>query len=305
MPTKNAKKLFEEEELLSKVTATPTPNITPTPEADKKAIEARRDKTNAPVNTNTPIFTSGKTGQPSGFVKDGQTFFGSEEDIRGAVEREQAKNQAIVGATPISQLPTPSDIALAEQVGTIDEQRVAQATTSDLDFKQALQVGLTAGGKAAAGGAAAGLLTGGTLSVPLAAAGGIGFFIGGVISDLKSQSSDNFTIKTNDLKKRDKNLRALITDTNKNPSNAAENYQLFREQLTRIEVDYQELHLESQRDLNKFLGKDGNVELAKYQTFYEVGGARDFYKREMQIAILNPDPSKSLITLSDVSEEND
>ena len=94
-------------------------------------------------------------------------------------------------------------------------------------------------------------------------------------------------------------MRAIVTDTNQGGS-AGDNLDLFNSQLTLIDESYSKLALENR---GKFLGKDATIELENFENFYSVGGSRELWIREMQQAILNPNPNKVLIMPEDLPLE--
>ena len=96
-------------------------------------------------------------------------------------------------------------------------------------------------------------------------------------------------------------LRALISDTNRNPQNAIENQALFNEVLTSIDMAHQKTWLDSQENLNRFLGKDGTPELAKFEVFNNV--MKDQLVREMTAAIQTPNPNVNFISINDMASE--
>jgi hypothetical protein len=193
----------------------------------------------------------------------------------------------------------------AQEVGQVNNTPIEQ---NPIDVQQALGAGVTGAGIGAAGAGSLGALataaTGGAaLPVALAVTGvaAISGFVTGVVSNLKQQRAGDITAEVSNIKTGSTALRAIIQDTNSG-GNTAENIDLFNYQLARIDEAYSKLHLETQSSLNKFLGKDGTPELEKFESFYSAGGMKDYLVNEMQQAILNPNPNKQLITISDVGE---
>lgn len=172
-----------------------------------------------------------------------------------------------------------------------------QQATGGLDVGQALGSSLLTAGAGAAGGAVAGLATGGVASVPLAVVGAIGGFLTGVISNLRAQANGEIAARKIGLTDGSKNLRAIIQDTN-GGGNAAENLELFNYQMYRIDQEYEQL----QRDIitGRRFGIDGTEQMAKFEAYYSRGGMREYLIGEMQQALLNPNPSKQLITEFDL-----
>lgn len=188
---------------------------------------------------------------------------------------------------------------LAAGVGQVSPEIVAQAQPAGVDVSQALGTaatgilpGLAAG---AAAGAVGGSLAGGVGAIPGAIIGGgigaISGFLSGIRSNIKAQRSDLVTIKKRSLTEREQNLNDLILDTNQNPAHASENMQLFNMQLSLIEKDHSTLTQETDEKLDKWLGVDGTPELARYEYFNEIGGAREQLVEEMRTALINPNPN--------------
>lgn len=305
---------------------------TPDPNVQNAALQAQLEiqsrQTQEPIKE--PVTTQTQTevmrneaGRLSGAtIPDGRTFLGlspdevrklsgQQADIaetpRGAVEASDAaaqREQAALGAQ------------LAGQVGQIDPAIVAQAQAQGVDIEQALKSGVAGVIPSLVGGAAGGAVLGagvgavggaGVGAIPGAVIGGVGGAVTGltrgIISNLKGQTGDTISTTATGLREREQNLRALIQDTNSNPSNAARNLALFNEQLALIDRDYSRLNLETQRDLNKFLGQDGTPELARFEIFNNVGGARELLIRDMQTALLNPNPTKFSLSVDDLNNE--
>lgn len=163
-----------------------------------------------------------------------------------------------------------------------------------LDFGQAF-ASASAG---AAGGAVAGSFIPGVGNV----LGAIGGFLTGFIANLRSQASGRIEAASQNVEKVETNIRALITDTNMNPGNAARNTQLFNAQLNRLDSAYAQLRMETRSNLNKFLDKDGTPQLERFEIFNSPGGARQILTSQMQTAVLNPNPNINLITVDELNQ---
>lgn len=274
------------------------------------------------TQTQTEVFRN-ETGRLAGAtLPDGRTFLGLSPDE----VRKLSKQQADIAATPEGAVEASKAAAqreqaalgaeLAGQVGQIDPAIVAAAQAQGVDYEQALKSGAAGILPSLVGGAAGGAVLGagvgavggaGVGAIPGAVIGGVGGALSGltrgILSNLKGQTGDTIKAKGDALSKRKTALKALIQDTNQNPSNAATNLELFNIQLALIEKDFAALNLETQRDLNLYLGQDGTPKLMEYEVFYSVGGARDFYIRDMQTALLNPNPSKISLSVDDLNNE--
>jgi len=268
-----------------------------------------------PKPTDVQVFTDVNTGKPTGVtLPDGRTYFDTNyKDINEMVARQQAK-QLPAGA--VSAFETGKQTLIQRQgeelAKTVGQFNPLTPEQNNLNYAQAARAGTTniipyAAG-AAATGAAAGLLGGpaAPVTVPLfagigAAAGGVSGFTTGFIGNLKSQYDENLNLKTGDLSTGTKALRVLVTDTNRG-GDRARNKELFDYQLSLIDQSYEELKMETSGSdgLTKWLGKDGRAQLQKFENFYSVGGMRDYWINEMQQALLNPDPNKALLNISDL-----
>jgi len=78
------------------------------------------------------------------------------------------------------------------------------------------------------------------------------------------------------------------------PTYAAQGLTDFNYQMALMSRSYQETKLNDNAARN--FGKDATPELARFEIFYSPGGAAEQYIRDAQMALLNPNPSKSFIT---------
>lgn len=245
-----------------------------------------------------------ETGRPSGIsLADGRTFLGlNAEDVEKIAAGEQAKKggpatqafeeqaQAQQQAEQQQQLIQQNQ-ALTGQVG--QAQALPQNELTQIDKGQAIGQGAIQGAIAGGvAGAAASFGVAAPITVPL---GVIAGFINGVRSSINQQLGDSLSVSATNLNEREANLRNIIKAANVDPSNADQYLTAFNYQMSLINQDYGKLKRETDRKLNKFLGKDGTPQLAKYETFMQAGGSRDFLINKMQMAILAPNPNQNLI----------
>jgi hypothetical protein len=285
----------------------PLPAIVPPPVAPEK-------KEKKPSETE--IWRAEGEGIIGTTLRDGRTFLGlSPEDVAKMAAADQAK-----WALPEGTVPTGTQQQAIKQQGAVQEQQaigaelaqqVGQPNEALLENIEATPYNWGSAAGAGAVGAIPGLVARGLAgaAVGTAIAPGIGTAIGGAAaiggflmaarSNLASQMTGEIAAKKITLTEGNANLKNLIADTNANPSHAAENLALFNYQLSRIERAYSELHLDTQRNLDKFLGKDGTAQLERYASFYSVGGDRDLYVLQMQMALINPDPKKVSVSIED------
>ena len=292
---------------------------TPTKEKKKKQLATQQvplpqitppQITEAPISTAPEVFKN-TSGELSGVTLDGKTYLGlSPQDVKQIVEHQQTQTTIPQGAVSAGQAADlrrqqQLGIKLGQNVGNIPQQ--PQTTSTAPNWGQAIGAGvgniipslpttaLSAVTGTAVGTPVVGAIAGGTAL--------LGSFVLGVRNNLKAQTAGQITAEKLSLTQSTTNLGALITDANKNPSNAYEDYDLFQSQLILIEQSRNQLKADTSASLNKFLGEDGTPELQRYETFYSAGGGRELLIREMRIALINPNPSKNLVSLSDLGLE--
>lgn len=235
----------------------------------------------------------------------GKDYLGSAADMRAIMEKYN-KNRAVeeepgVLSEFISEEEEEEErkkkaAELVGGLGGLSPEILAQAQAGGIDIMQALGGGVTAAIPGIIGGAVTGLATGGALSVPLAAAGGVAAFLFGIRGNLKSQQSGKIQASSQSLAEGQMVLRRLVTAANSDPTNHVLYMDMFNEQLSYIERDYGSLQLETEGFLKDLSGADGTPQLADYERFYQAGGLRDYYMLQMQMAIANPNPTKMLVT---------
>lgn len=146
---------------------------------------------------------------------------------------------------------------------------------------------------------------GSVAGIPIATAGALSFagaltgFIANIRNNLKSQQTDEFTADQAALTKGERYLRALVTDTNQNPQNAAENIRYFYQTLDMIDAAHAKTWKDSQEDLNRFLGNDGTEQLARFEAFDNT--MRQYYIAQFQAALISPSNTKILINNDDLA----
>lgn len=303
-----------------------TPSTNPLEIVKKQSIPAPtlksntgNDGTKQPEAATPPQVFRNETGRLSGVkMPDGRTFLGlSPEEVNKITEAERTKNLTPAGAVEVSDVSrqekqTQQNVQLAQGVAQPPSQNPTNGEPPKIDLKQAGATGAAAAVPGVIGGALTGAIAGGVAgsvvpgvgnvagAVGGAVVGGVGAFLAGARSNIKNQLSENIATTGMDLTQGQKNLRNLVRDTNANPSNAAENLELFNYQLALINQSHSKLKKETQSTLSTFTGEKGDAELAKYESFYASGGSRDFLVREMQVALLTPNPSKGQPSLEEL-----
>ena len=243
-------------------------------------------------------YTDPRTGRVSGIeLPDGRTFLGlSPKEVASIQQKEK-----------ITDMPTIQEAAqlertkeLAGQVGQVPPPGAPIADI--LDYEQAAKsaLGLTAAGIAggAATGAAAGLIGGpaAPITVPAAAAiggvvGGVSTFVAGFRSNLKTQRKDMLTGEAANIRKIESNMLKHIMNVDKG-GDPYEWLDMFNEQMSIANENYERLNLETTDDLSLWLGEDGKTQMEKYEIFYSPGGGRDLLNLQMQEAIRSPNPNR-------------
>lgn len=251
------------------------------------------------------------TGKKTGIrFPDGRTLLGlSEREIRGLMDNFNSKR--ITGTQPAGTARAEAErqqasleaISAGQEI-PISQGQLASTQGASPDFGQALGTGAISAAPGIVAGAVSGA-TIGALGGPIGAVGGavagaVGSFLLGFGASLRSQQKDAFAVDQQVLTKGDRYLRALITDTNRNPQNAAQNIGLFYQTLNMIDTAHAKTWRDSQENLNKWLGKDGTTELAKFEVFDTF--QRQQYIRQMELAVGAPNPGVNLVTLEDMQE---
>lgn len=273
-------------------------------------------------------FRDSKTRNLSGIdLPDGRTFLGlNPDDVNQIANKEAEKNMQPVGTQPVGTARNIAEqqariqqlIQMAQQ-GILTPQELQAIQGANPDISQALgagalgvipglaggaATGLAAGLAGAAAGAGAGAAAGGFITpaaLALGAVGAVSGFLISVRSNLKAQQAGEFSADQQALIKGERYLRSLITDTNQNPQNAAENIALFYQALNLIDAAHAKTWKDSQENLNRFLGNDGTPQLAKFETFNST--MRNYYLNQFEAALANPNPARILITAEDLGLE--
>ena len=136
--------------------------------------------------------------------------------------------------------------------------------------------------------------TGGLLTPAVAVVAG-----GAAVYNIRSQTKDLIALNTNTLVQGRKNLNAIIDLANQHPEMATSLLGDFNMQLALIEQANANIKLQSQKNVNKFVGVDGKVELAKFEMFNTPAGERQRLEQQMQIALLAPNPANTIQTSQD------
>lgn len=155
--------------------------------------------------------------------------------------------------------------------------------------------------------AAAGAVAGGTAGLGIGAVPGalIGFGIGiaaSVMSNIKSQKTENIQSQRLVLTDGQANLNYLALLAQADPQNSDKYVDSFNEQLDRIAEAHANLKADTMSNLNLMVEQDGTKELQRFENFYAAGGRYDYYKQKMQNALIAPNPEQAIMELSIVQQ---
>lgn len=262
-------------------------------------------------------------GYLSGVEIGGKTYLGlSPDEVNQMIEGERKKTELPAGAVEMSQSQEQKrkELGIEENKRTAYElfqkykgqplppEVVSSLNPSQIDWYQALASGVTG----AAGGFVSGLVgkgiaaaTGvGTLPALLLTAGTtIGGLYLGIRSNIKAQIGGELSGRTIELGKGEQNLRMIITDIN-GGGNPIQDTQLFYENLNALKLSQAELEKDTSTFYAKGTGTDGTPELVRYDIFFN--RTLPLLERELNQAILNPNPNRILVEEGEVlSEENE
>ncbi len=258
--------------------------VTPPPEVPK-------------VDPTTPeTFRSADTGALSGIDIDGKTFLGLRpQDVRQIAERDLLKREQPEGTAPVG--TAQAQARSAEEAERLVGQTQPSPTTPTeglvpgvdsgealiVGFREAIPRALTLAGGAAVAGAAAGLATGGVLSVPLAIGAAAITFVGSItasiLSNVKSQRTDDTNAQQRVLDEGKQTLQDWTTQAAADPSNRGFYISQFNKQLQQIQDAHVQMLTDTNADVLKFETSVPN--LAEFNSFYSVGGERDALQSEM------------------------
>tara|TARA_Y100001947_G_scaffold10698_1_gene8195 strand:- start:4606 stop:5736 length:1131 start_codon:yes stop_codon:yes gene_type:complete len=253
-------------------------------------------------------FTDVEKGQPSGITIDGETFLGLNKDDLIKLRQQKAEEQqrfAATGAlTQEQRLQAAEGAELAGQVGQFGRLPVGGETPTDLG--RAATAGLRGAIPSSIAGAfsiyglrtavALGAATKGAGVGSVAAPGigtligGIGGFLagitGGILSDMKSQRTDNTTAQQRVLDEGKQVLADWVSYARANPNDRTTALAGFNLQLAQIDRAYRQMQIDTAGDQLKFESAIPN--LAEFEAFYNMAGERDNLVLEMGAALQTP-----------------
>lgn len=284
-------------------------NFTPIPEKDllpgygKDGIGIRFNK------DNTVDYTKG--GETVKLSKEEYRMLG-EQKVKGFSEKGGEITPALLQAQNLKSFKEQQQQALISQIGADNAALLGNNNigASNINLGQAIGAGLTGAIPGVVGGAAAGAVGGAAIggigaipgAVGGALVGGVGSILNGVRGDIKKQMTEEVSARALSASKIQANLKALVTDTNQNPQNAAANLEMFNYQMALMKQEHAKLKADTNRNLNKWLGADGTRELQRYELFYAPGGQAELLEQRMRIAILSPNANDLFLDNTDLNE---
>lgn len=282
------------------------------------------NKAGEPINPN-PLQPGNEVvnfDQPNGNVK--HTINGVEINLTA---QEQAQlNNAISGigvqpgysanvANVVERLKNPNIDALrlaAQKVGEVpsatpDQIAAEQANARAIlapDTGNVLSQAAAEGAAGAGVGAAAGLITAGTLSAPAAGVGFVGGFLHGLVSkrteDMKDNAKQATKVSYIDYQTSKSNIKAIIDSVNNGETDPITAVELYNIELGKIDAAERTLKYESTVAPSSWLNNED--ELQRIQTF------NSFQRQQtsllLQQAVLNPQQGKYLTLPSDTLPED-
>ncbi len=180
---------------------------------------------------------------------------------------------------------------LVSQIGQLG--KLDPAIQADINFSQAFTAGIarvvpSAVGAAALGAAAGVVGSAGTLSAPAAlvggAAGAVGGFVSGVLSNIKEQQRGELQAADIELINGRAAMRQFAMLATTDQANADVYIQLYNQAVTRMHQARRQTHAEVQGDLNAWM-EDGREQLADFDSFLGPGGLADIYGLKLQTAL--------------------
>ena len=245
-----------------------------------------------------------REGKPSGITIDGKTFLGLNMDdiiqLRQQKAEEQQRFAATGALTPDQRLQAAQGAELAGQVGEFGQLSVGGETPTDFrqaamqgivaSIPRAISLGITGAGLGFAGGSVAGSVAGpvgsGALGAIGAAAGFAGGISSGILSDMKSQRTDNTNAQQRVLDEGKQVLADWVSYARANPNDRTTALAGFNLQLAQIDQAYRQMQIDTAGDQFKFESAIPN--LAEFEAFYNMAGERDNLVLEMGAALQTP-----------------
>ena len=225
-------------------------------------------------------------------LPDGRQFFGLNREDIALLAKQQAELSAPIPGTQPAGTARQTEEARAE-VGRIEPSPttpteglipgVELSEAAIVGIREAIPRALTLAGGAAIAGATAGLVTGGAASIPLAVAAGAVAFTGSItssiLSNVKSQRTDDVNAQQRTLDEGKQTLQDWTTQAAADPSNRAFFISQFNSQLQLIQDAHVQMLTDTNVDVAKFETAIPN--LAEFNSFYNEGGERDALISEM------------------------
>lgn len=294
----------------------PQPLLTPA-QAGQSKQQPTQEQVQTPTakeaGINAPTFTRNQdTGRISSITTpDGHVFTGlSPKDLKSILQTSQQKQAELGNAIPQEQATQAREQLqqtqqqqvqgeqLAKQVGNTEGIQTPSLSDQRVDAGEAVTAGFVGGASASATGLIAGAVgvsgaSGGLLTVPAITVAGAS-----ALYNIRSQAKDLIALNKDTLEQGPKNLNNIINLANIHPELAPELLSQFNMQLALIEQAHANVNQASRSNVNKFVGADGKVELAKFEMFNTPGGQRQRLIERMQISLVAPNPKNVIADTS-------
>ena len=223
-------------------------------------------------------------------------------------EQEQQRRNILLAEQVGAEIPI-GELQPTELAGTEQTLLVAQKGAVDLAITRGLQFAGTA--------AAAGIVgTGGTLSVPLAAAGAAVGIVFGAIEGFYRARSDSITSQARgyegEKSKIFKSGKTLLTRSLSNAwsgrGDKEDTLLMFNKNGNDMLRAWEQLQVDTQNDVQLRRGVDGTVTLAMYREFFKSRGQWDAFQDELRLAFTSaPNIERSIFwtNQADIKELED
>lgn len=301
---------------------TPQPLLTPKQAGQSQQPSTQEQvapPTNKEAGITAPTFTRNQeTGRISSITTpDGHVFTGlSPKDLKSILQTSQQKQAELGNAVPQEQATQAREQQqqtqqqqvqgeqLAQQVGNTEGVQVPALSEQGVNAGEALTAGFVGGAGASATGLIAGAVgvsgaSGGLLTIPAITVAGAS-----ALYNVRSQAKDLIALNEDTLIQGQKNLNNIINLANAHPELAPQLLTDFNMQLALIEQAHSNIAQASRSNVNKFVGADGKVELARFEMFNAPAGQKQRLIERMQISLVAPNPRNTVQDTSSIEGTN-
>lgn len=222
------------------------------------------------------VYTSNKTGQPSGFEYKGNTYLGAKpQEIAQTQANLEARNQPIKNLLDIN-TPQPQPLGpLTPEQELAAQQAAAQNVSlnslgipSNIDIGEAVTAGLAQGAIGAAGGAIVGAPAAGVGAIAGAALGGASLFIKGVYSNIKEQQQGLIQADIKSVTSANTQLNNLVSAVNNGADTGVTDLE-YQRVISSVYQQQQEIKIQTKGKVGKAL-EDGTKQLEQFEIFFSL-----------------------------------